>query len=197
MEDPALRARLDAVVAEGRTIWERFDRTVRERAFHPFVAADYEAVRAVLMELRAPGRCFLEWGSATGIITIMADLMGFDACGIEIDGALVETARAVASRHGSKARFVAGSFLPTGYVHRTPDGDARTGTLEEGASGYLALGRPLEDFDVVFGYPWGGEEPVMLDVMRRYGSPKALLLLYDASGEVRAYRGGRERVTVG
>ena len=109
----------------------------------------------------------------------------------------METARAVASRHGSHARFVAGSFLPTGYVHRTADGDARTGTLEEGPSGYLALGHPLEDFDVVFGYPWGGEEGVMHDVMQRYGRHDALLLLYDASGEVRAYRGGRARVTLG
>jgi predicted O-methyltransferase YrrM len=196
-DDPSLRARLDAVCAEGQAIFERFDRQVRERAFHPFVAADYEVVRAALLGLRASGtQRFLEWGSATGIITIMADLMGFEACGIEIDGSLVETARAVAASHGSAARFVVGSFLPTGYVHRTPDGDARTGTLAEGPSGYLALGRALEDFDVVFGYPWGGEEPVMLDVMQRYGSPKAVLLLFDASGEIRAYRGGRERVTL-
>lgn len=201
-DDPSLRARLDAVCAEGQAIWERFDRNVRERAFHPFVAADYEVVRAALLGLRATGTRvggqprFLEWGSATGIITIMADLMGFEACGIEIDGSLVETARAVAASHGSAARFVVGSFLPTGYVHRTPDGDARTGTLAEGPSGYLALGRALEDFDVVFGYPWGGEEPVMHDVMQRYGSPKATLLLYDASGEIRAYRGGRERVAL-
>jgi hypothetical protein len=201
-DDDALRARLDAVCAEGQAIWERFDRNVRERAFHPFVAADYEVVRAALLGLRAGGAAgargreqrFLEWGSATGIITIMADLVGFDACGIEIDASLVETARAVAASHGSAARFVVGSFLPTGYVPRTPDGDSRTGTLEEGPSGYLALGRALEDFDVVFGYPWGGEEPVMHDVMQRYGSPKAILLLYDASGEVRAFRGGRERV---
>lgn len=201
-DDDALRARLDAVCAEGQAIFERFDRSVRERAFHPFVAADYEVVRRALLGLRAPGagasgRRFLEWGSASGIITIMADLMGFDACGIEIDASLVETARTVAANHGSAARFVVGSFLPTGYVHRTPDGDARTGTLAEGPSGYLALRRALEEFDVVFGYPWGGEEPVMHDVMRRYGSPKALLLLYDASGEVRAFRGGREPVALG
>ena len=191
-DDPALRARLDAVCAEGQAIFERFDRNVRERAFHPFVAADYEVVRAALLGLRADGRRFLEWGSATGIITILADLMGYDACGIEIDGSLVETARAVAASHGSAARFVVGSFLPTGYVHRTPDGDARTGTLAEGPSGYLALGRALEDFDVVFGYPWGGEEPLMLDLMRRYGRPDATLLLHDPNAGVRAYRGGRQ-----
>jgi hypothetical protein len=195
--DAGLEARLDALCAEGQAIWEDFDRQVRERSFHPFVASDHAVVRAALLGLRAPGRTFLEWGSATGTITIMADLMGFDACGIELDGSLVETARALAARHRSAARFVVGSFLPTGYQHRTRDGDLRMGTIEHGESGYLALGRPLEDFDVVFGYPWGGEEPLMMDVMQRFGRADALLLLYDASGEVHAFRGGRTRVVLG
>ena len=192
--DPVLRARLDAVCADGWAIWERFDRTVRERGFHAFVAADYDVVRSALLPLRAPGRRFLEWGSASGIITIMADVMGFDACGIEVDAALVETARATAERHASGARFVRGSFLPAGYDWRSEDGDTRTGTIEWGPSGYLQLGHALEDFDVVFGYPWGGELPVMRDVMQRYGRRDALLLLYDPSGRVRTFRGGREEI---
>ena len=191
--DDVLHARLDVLCADGWAIWERFDRTVRERGFHPFVAADYEVVRATLLPLRARGRRFLEWGSATGIITIMADLMGFDACGIEVDPALVATAREVAARHGSGARFVTGSFLPAGYRWRGADGDTRTGTIEDGPSGYLALGRAPDDFDVVIGYPWGGEAPVMEDVMRRYGRRDALLLLYQPDGTVRTYRGDTSR----
>jgi hypothetical protein len=191
VDDAALGARLDALCAEGWEIWERFDRTVRERGFHPFVAADYDVVRRTLLAHRAPGRRFLEWGSATGIVTIMADLIGFDACGIEIDPGLVATAREVAARHHSGARFVAGSFLPTGYRFRTADGDSRTGTIGHAPSGYLELGRALDDFDVVFGYPWGGEEPLMRDLMRRHGHKDALLLLYDASGEMREHRGGQ------
>ena len=197
LDDALLHARLDALCAEGWAVWERFDRVVRKSTFHPFVAADYEVVRTALLQLRAPGRRFLEWGSASGVITIMADLMGFDACGIELDASLVATARALATRHGSRASFVAGSFLPAGYVWRSHDGDSRTGTLGEGPSGYLRLGRALEDFDVVFGYPWGGEGPLMRDLMQRYGRHDALLLLYDADGHVRTYRGGRETVGPG
>ena len=192
--DAALDARLDALCEDGWDIWERFDRTVRERAFHPFVAADYGVVRTALLAHRAPGRRFLEWGSATGVITIMADLMGFDAYGIELDAPLVETARQLAARHRSNARFVAGSFLPDGYVPRTAAGDPRTGTIGSGPSGYQLLGRALDDFDVVFGYPWGGEEPVMRDLMQRYGSRDALLLLYDADGCLRTWRGGRHEL---
>ncbi len=190
-EDPRLEARLDALCAEGWAVWERFDLDVRGRAFHPFVAADYGVVRAALRRIRAPGRRFLEWGSASGVITIMADQMGFDACGIELDARLVATARALAARHGSGARFAAGSFLPAGYRWRRSDGDTRTGTIGEGPSGYQLLGHALDDFDVVFGYPWSGEAALMQDLMQRYGRPDALLLLHDAAGGVRAYRGGR------
>jgi hypothetical protein len=194
--DATVHARLDALCAEGWAIWEHFDRTVREPDFHPFVAADYDAVRAALLPLCAPGRRFLEWGSASGIITIMADVMGFDACGIELDASLVTMARTLATRLGSRARFVAGSFLPAGYRWRSRDGDTRTGTIGEGPSGYLQLGRALEDFDVVFGYPWDGEAPVMQDVMQRYGRHDALLLLHDTTAGVRVYRGGRELMDV-
>ena len=137
VENSVLDRRLDALCADGWEIWQRFDDTFRRHHFHPFVPADYDVVRTELLSLRAPGRRFLEWGSATGIITIMADMMGFDAYGIEIDAGLVATARELASRHQSAARFVVGSLLPAGYRFRTGDGDGRTGTIADGPSGYL------------------------------------------------------------
>jgi hypothetical protein len=185
--DPVLRARLTALFDEGWEIWERFDREVRDRRWHPFIPADYESVLEALLLHRRPGLRFLEWGSATGVITIAADLLGFEAYGIELDAELVRMARALAARVGSQARFAAGSFLPTGYEWA----DGRTGTIGEGESGYLALGRALEDFDVVFGYPWDGEAPMMLDLMRRYGAPEAIFLLNRPNG-VKAYQAGRE-----
>ena len=42
----------------------------------------------------------------------MADLMGFEASGIELDDSLVRVARELAERSGSNARFVSASFLP-------------------------------------------------------------------------------------
>lgn len=189
--DPHLAARLDAVCDDGWTLWEAFERA-RGARFHPFVPADCEAVLAALLPLRAPGRRWLEWGSGAGTLTVAAALLGFDASGIELDAALVGTARALAERHGAAARFAAGSFMPTGYQYRAPDGDRRTGTLGAGPSGYLELGRALDEFDVVFGYPWDGEAPLMRDLMRRYGRPDAVLLLNDPAEGVRAYPGGRE-----
>lgn len=187
-----LDGRLDALIADGWAIWERFDRPDRATEFHPFVPADYDVVRAALLRLRAPGQRFLEWGSATGIIAIMADLMGFEAFGIELDGSLVAIAREVAARHGSAARFVVGSLLPAGYRWRGRDGDSRRGTIGDAISGYGELGHSLDDFDILFGYPWDGEAELMRDLMQQFGRRDALLLLYDTNQGVRQYRGGRE-----
>lgn len=189
--DPTVKATLLQLVEEGREIWARFDRDVRHHRWHPFVPADYDRVLEVLVVLREPGLRFLEWGSATGVIAVMADLLGYEAYGIELDEYLVEIAVETAARYESKARFAVGSFLPEGYVWRPRDGDGRLGTVGEGASGYLRLGRPLDDFPLVFAYPWGGEEGIMCDLMRVHGAPDAGLLLQRVSGNVDLLRKGR------
>jgi len=176
---------------EGWEMWARFDREVRSRRWHPFVPAEYDRVLVALTALRRPGLRFLEFGSATGIVTVMADLLGYEACGIEIDESLVTLARATAERYASRARFAAGSFLPQGYVWRPHHSDGRLGTVGEGVSGYLELGMPLGDFDLVFAYPWHGEEDMMMDLLRDHGAPDAGLLLQRVSGEVQLFRKGR------
>jgi SAM-dependent methyltransferase len=189
--DHALTARLDALCEAGWELFERFELEVRDKRFHPFVAADYALVRAALTTHRAPGRRFLELGSATGVIAIMADLLGYESYGIELDGSLVETARALAARFDSRATFVEGSFLPTGFAFTPRDREPWTSTTGIDESGYLRLGRALDDFDVVFGYPWGGERRMMRDLMKTYGDPDALLLLHDVDAGVEAFRGDR------
>jgi hypothetical protein len=187
---PALLSRLEQLQDEGHELWRRFDVEVRQQTWHPFVPADYGKVLPTLIELRATGASFLEWGSGNGVITIMADLLGYEACGIELDSGLVDEARSLAARFRSGARFAEGSFLPAGYEYRDPTGDRRTGTIGVGQSGYLELGRPLEDFDLVYGYPWGGEESVMHDVMKKYGGREARLLMHGSTG-IQIYRNGR------
>jgi hypothetical protein len=188
--DAALLARLEAIGAAGGEIWRRFDREVRRREFHPFVPADYDRILALLVELRSPGLRFLEWGSATGVITIMADLLGFEAYGIELDPELVEIARTLATRFGSSARFAAGSFFPAEYRWTPRTGDTRTGTIGQGVAGYAELGLALDDFDLVYAYPWDGEDDLMHDLLRARGRPGARLLLAGGAEGVRMFRGG-------
>lgn len=193
---PDVSRTVAAVIAEGWALRDRFEQSLRDDDFHSFVAADYDAVRAALEALRASaparGMRFLEWGSASGVITVMADLLGFEAYGIEIDGSLVTMARGLAERFGSRAQFVTGSFLPTGYVRRDGSHGDEPDTIGDGPSGYLQLGMALDDFDVVFAFPWPGDAPLMLDVMARYGRRDGLMLVYDVNAGVRGYRGGRE-----
>jgi len=190
-----VREDLTALCEEGWALYEKFsanlspDKSAAD--FHPFVPADYETVLAALLPRRGAGLKFLEWGSANGVITIMADLIGFEAFGIELDSDLVLTARDLAERYRSEARFAAGSFVPAGYQWSPTSGDGRTATVGTGASGYLELAHPLDDFDVVFGYPWGGEEPMMIDLMNAYGRPDAYLLLHTVNNGVQTYQGGR------
>jgi hypothetical protein len=176
--DPELRRKISDLQDEGFEIWRRFDIEVRQQSWHPFVPVEYEDVLQMLMKLRGPDLKFLEWGSATGVITIMADFLGFDAYGIELDPNLVAIARELAEKYESKAKFAEGSFLPEGYVWQARDGDKRLGTIGQGRSGYLALQMPLDEFDIVYGYPWDGEADIMRDVMRRYGRPDARLIVY-------------------
>lgn len=192
--DAALSERIHALCEEGRDLWHDFDIEVRQDHWHSFVAADYNAVQAALLDLRSSGARFLEWGSATGVVTIMADLLGFDASGIELDPSLVQVARELAERTGSKARFAAGSFIPLGWAWSPPGGDGRSGTIGAGTSGYLELGRSLDEYDVVYGYPWSGEEDLMLDLMRAHGREDARLLLYTVEFGTKVYRGGKLEV---
>ena len=67
-------------------------------------------------------------------------------------------------------------------------GDGRTGTIGQGASGYAELEHPLEEFDLVYGFPWDGEAPMMHD-LRCYGGRGARLLLHGGAEGVRVYRG--------
>jgi hypothetical protein len=191
---PALAERLRQLCHEGWEIFERFDLEVRDKRFHPFVAADYEQVLASLIERRAAGSKFLELGSASGVITIMADLLGFEAVGIELDPSLVRTANALAARFDSKARFVCGSFFPSGFKVNAPRGKgtatapASIWNVDGGESAYPELGLALDDFDLVFGFPWGGEATTMLDLMKSYGNRNATLLLYTVDEGVRSHR---------
>ena len=188
--DDALKTRLAELCAAGWEIFEKFDLEVRDKRFHPFVAAEYEKVLDALIEQRRAGLRFLEWGSASGVITIMADLLGYEAYGIELDDSLVQTARALAARFDSNARFVSGSFVPAAFAVARKKGEHAW--VGDGPSGYLELGQALDDFDVVFGFPWPGGKGTMLDLMRRYGGADATLLLFDVEAGVQVYRGGRE-----
>ena len=48
----------------------------------------------------------------------------------------------------------------------------------EGADAYGELGMDIADFDLVYAYPWPGEEDWLIEMVRRFGGPRTSLMIY-------------------
>lgn len=185
--ETALFGRLRELCEEGLAISARIGGSTEHR-WSSFVPAEYDTVLAGLLRIRGSGGRFLELGSAVGVIAIMADLLGFEACGIEISPELVGEARGLARRYGSSALFAVGSFLPADYRWESESGDTRMGTVALGKPAYAELQSDLADFDWIYAYPWPGESEVLRDVVWRHGAPGAKLLLHGYGGGLELHR---------
>ena len=113
----------------------------------------------------ATGRRFIEWGSGIGVVTCLAACVGFDAVGIEIEPKLVDIAEAARRRHmASTSNSPAAASCPHGVEPRVDWADDVAWLSTTGPDGYEELELEPDDFDVVFAYPWPGEEQVIFDL---------------------------------
>ena len=171
---------LDELLRAGDQAFDEF-RTLNAHRHHLFIPCDARGAYEALRELRSRGTTFVELGSGAGIVTVMADLLGFEAYGIEIEPWLVERSVEIASDFGSGAVFAEGSFVPTEYQDAVELLSGDRLTITDGACGFDELDLELSDFDCVFAYPWPGEEDWLTEMMRRHGREDALLVTYDVS----------------
>lgn len=143
------------------------------RAGGAFIASDYRFAYQVLAELLRAGQVergasWLEWGSGQGMATVLASMMGLQATGVEIDLDLVREARALAARYDVPgARFVHGSYR---------EAEAKLPVL-------TAAGR-----DIVYVYPWPGEEAFFLRLFEETAAPGALLLVATGPLQISGFR---------
>lgn len=148
----------------------------------------YRALRAVDLHYE-DGASFCEWGSGLGTATCLAAKLGFHACGIEIDPQLVDASRRLARDFQLPAVFAQGSFVPK--MERAlsqeafRDNDGRYPWLRcEERDAYQSLGRAPDSFDLVFAYPWPGEEYYMSQLFHELARPGSLFMRYVDSGEI-------------
>lgn len=74
-----------------------------------FVPSNYEMLWEKLDAL--PRGRFCEYGSGWGIATGLAELLGFEATGIELSAKLVEASRKLLAENGLRARIEQGDYL--------------------------------------------------------------------------------------
>lgn len=157
-----------------------------------FVPCDFELVYQALDQIRlrqlAAGQRFIEWGSGIGVVACLAALVGFDAVGIEIESPLVDIAISLAEQHDIDVQFVRGSYVPDGAEPFVDTYGEVAWLRTDQPDGYGELELEPEDFDVVFAYPWPGEEKVIFDLFAGCASNGALLLTYHGQDGLRLQR---------
>ena len=177
----------DDVAAFIREAERRIDQFQLSSRVPGFVPSDFGRVYSVLRALAAadvaPGRLFCEWGSGFGVVACLAALLDFDACGIEIDGELVDAAQRLAANFDLPVEFVCGSFIPRGAKASVESGDGFAWLTTDGDSAHEELGLTTDDFSIIFAYPWPDEEGVIGDVFERYAAAGAILVTYHGGSD--------------
>lgn len=172
---------------------ERFIRYRQSTAPIPaFVACDFamadRALSAVVDRRLAPGPVFCEWGAGFAVTTGLAALHGMACYAIEIHRDLVDQAERLLDDHGLAVELAQGSLVPE-------DGDEIVDEMAEQAwlltgehSAYDELGIDVSDIDLIFAYPWPGEESLIDALFDAFAAEGALLLTYHGMNEMKLQR---------
>lgn len=191
LSDDALPDNILELLADAQRRIDQLEDTTRA-AIPAFVPSDfqlvYRALGAIQSASLATGRRLIEWGSGIGAVTCLAALAGFDAVGIEIEPTLVAIAVDLAHAHRVDTQFAIGSFVPYGEEPTLDWTGGVTWLSTDGPDGYAELELDPDDFDVVFAYPWPGEEQVIFDLFAHTAAVGALLLTYHGQEGIRLQR---------
>lgn len=167
----------EQLVRDGEATFDRLTND-QDGRFPNLILADPHGARETLRDLRPRGGMFLELGSGIGIITIIADLLGYDAYGIEIEPHLVEESCRLAESCGSSVTFVEGSFVPPEFQEDVDHLSATHLTVTSGVDAYDEMGLRIADFDLVYAYPWPDETDWLHALFQRFAAPHSALLSY-------------------
>lgn len=156
-----------------------------------FVAADYELVwqtlRWVTDSLPRIGDRFLEWGCGFAVVSAMAARLNYDVIGIESEEILLTCGRQTITDWQVGVELFRGNFLPDGSEALADDPTVPSlGHPVEPA--YEEIGLQLDDFAIVYSYPWPGEDDFHQRVFERHADWGALLIQFCGPNDMRCYR---------
>ncbi len=156
-----------------------------------FVGSELPAVDRALSHIQAEGLArgpvFCEWGSGLGGACGVAALNGFTPLGIEIQREFVDSARALAENLSLPMVCAEGTFLLPGDEDLAGTATLHT-ELTFNSRAWDEMDLAPADCDVVFAYPWPGEEAIVEGTFARHASPEALLLTFHCIDRVLVQR---------
>lgn len=124
------------------------------------------------------GNQFCELGSGIGVGAMLASLRGMHAVGIEIQSDLVQESIDLSDDEGISASFFCGSFVPRDIPQLTEIASEMERVETEEGDIYDEIGMTLDEFDLVFAFPWPGEHTFFETVFDGCAADGALLLTY-------------------
>jgi SAM-dependent methyltransferase len=168
--------------------WDRWHQDPIEQ----YVACDFSYVAQSLLQIQesglAEGNLFCEWGCGFGVVTGLAAMLGWEAIGIEAEEFLVREAKRLLERHCIAAQIVQGNFLPAGAQGLADLQADHPSLFHQLPSAYQDLDLDVDDFALVFAYPWPGEEHFQREVFRVHARSQALLLMFRGPYHIELFR---------
>ena len=168
--------------------WDHFSK----QPLPQYIECDFDLVALALAEVvgrdLVDGRLFVEWGCGFAVVTGIAALLGLDAVGIEAEEMLCVEGRKLLAKHGVQAEIWQGNFLPGGARRLAEDTDPLVSLTHSLPPAYELNQMGLDDFAIVFAYPWPGEEHFLRLVFDRYARPDSLLLMFRGPYHIELYR---------
>ncbi len=191
VDSRSIPSAVESAIAEALLRIERFQDRWDRPQIEQFVAADYRHVYQAIdwtIETQMPiGRRFVEWGCGFAIVGAMAATLGLDVIGIEAESELLRQGEQTIQRWGVDVELVHGNFLPRGS-DRLADDPMLPSLNHPVAPAYDAIGLDLDDFAIVYSYPWPGEDDFHEQVFDRHAAVGALLILFCGPNDIRVWR---------
>lgn len=171
-----------------QAFWDQWQRQPIEQ----YVACDFRHVWRSMKWLLGKdfldGKAFVEWGCGFGVVTALAWYQGLSAVGIEAEPFLVKQSRLLFRDHDVRGEIWEGNFLPPGAEKIADLQSDHASLFHRIPSAYAKNDCSLDDFALVFAYPWPGEEHFLRDVFRQYARSDAYLLMYRGPYQMELYR---------
>ena len=188
--------RIQELIRDDRLRIQTFQDRWNRPQIEQFVAADYELVwqtlRWVSDSVPRVGQRFLEWGCGFAVVSALAATLGFEAMGIESESDLLQEGRQTIELWDVDVELFHGNFLPP-ESEQLADDPTLPSLGHPMDAAYEQIGLNLDDFAVVYSYPWPGEEFFHQQVFERYADDGALLIQFCGPNDMQCHRRTRRQ----